>query len=122
MVSKSKQKGTYHENYFVKLLKTWGVQVKKQPLSGALGGEYSGDLVVKIGKKEMVAEVKYRAESGFPSPFTVLEGRDVALFKRGKGEPKWLLIVPDRIVEEFITNYTLVRKEEQEDDRADVSI
>lgn len=120
MVSKSKQKGTYHENYFVKLLQGWGLKVKKQPLSGALGGEYSGDLVIKIDDTDLIAEVKYRAESGFPSPFTVLEGRDVALFKRGKGEPKWLLIVPDRIVEQFIRDYTIVKKEEEDNERREV--
>jgi hypothetical protein len=34
-----------------------------------------------------------------------LKNRDVALFKLGKGEegsPKWVLIVPDRIVEELM--------------------
>ena len=105
MTSKSKAKGTYHENYFVKLFKEWGLKVRKQPLSGALGGEYSGDLVITINGEEYIAEVKYRKEKGFPSPFTVLKNRDVALFKLGKneeGSPKWVLIIPDYIVEKII--------------------
>ena len=105
MTSKSKAKGTYHENYFVKLFKEWGLKVRKQPLSGALGGEYSGDLVITINGEDYIAEVKYRKEKGFPSPFTVLKNRDVALFKLGKseeGSPKWVLIIPDYIVEKFI--------------------
>ena len=105
MTSKSKAKGTYHENYFVKLFKEWGLKVKRQPLSGALGGEYSGDLVIELGGESYIAEVKYRKEKGFPSPFTVLKNRDVALFKLGKseeGSPKWVLIIPDYILEKFI--------------------
>ena len=105
MTSKSKAKGTYHENYFVKLFKSWGLAVKRQPLSGALGGEYSGDLVVSIEGTEYIVEVKYRKEKGFPSPFTVLKNRDVALFKLGKTEPdspKWVLIIPDYIVEKIL--------------------
>lgn len=105
MTSKSKAKGTYHENFFVKLFKGWGLTVKRQPLSGALGGEYSGDLVINLNGRDYIAEVKYRKEKGFPSPFSVLKNRDVALFKLGKGEegsPKWVLIVPDRIVKELM--------------------
>lgn len=110
MTSKSKQKGAYHERFFVKLLEKWGIKVRKQPLSGALGGEYSGDLVIQLADLEMIAEVKYRAESGFPSPFTVLEGRDIGLFKRGKGDPRWILIVPDRVIEKFVKDYEIRKK------------
>lgn len=105
MTSKSKAKGTYHENFFVKLFKGWGLAVKRQPLSGALGGEYSGDLVINFAGQDYIAEVKYRKEKGFPSPFSVLKNRDVALFKLGKGEkgsPKWVLIVPDRVIEKMM--------------------
>jgi len=31
----------------------------------------------------------------------VLDQRDIALYKRGNGEPKWLLIVPDHIVKKL---------------------
>lgn len=99
MTSASKRKGTYHENFFVKLFNSWGIPTKRQPLSGSLGGEYSGDLVIKINDQEYIAEVKYRKEKGFPSPFTVLENRDVALFKRNTGDVKWVLIIPDYIIE-----------------------
>ena len=45
----SKAKGTYHENWFLKLFTGWGLRVvKRQPLSGALGGEYAGDLVIQL--------------------------------------------------------------------------
>jgi Holliday junction resolvase len=110
MTSKSKQKGAYHEKFFVKLLEKWGITVRKQPLSGALGGEYAGDLVIQLADLKLIAEVKYRADSGFPSPFTVLEGRDIALFKRGKGEPRWIMIVPDRVLEQFVKDYEIKKK------------
>ena len=102
MASKARAKGNYHENFFVKLFKEWKIKVKTQPLSGSLGGEYSGDLILEINGHRLVAEVKYRKSSGFPSPFTVLENRDVALFKRGNGtNPKWVMIIPDHIVEQL---------------------
>ena len=110
MTSKSKQKGAYHERFFVKLLEKWGIKVRKQPLSGALGGEYAGDLVVELADLSLITEVKYRADSGFPSPFTVLEGRDIALFKRGKGDPRWILIVPDVVLEKLVKDYEIVKK------------
>lgn len=102
MASKARNKGNYHENWFVKLLKEWKIPVKKQPLSGALGGEYSGDLIIEINGHRLVVEVKYRKESSFPSPFTVLENRNAALYKRGNGsDPKWVLILPDYVVEKL---------------------
>ena len=101
MVSRSKRVGSYHENFFVKLFKSWNLKVKKQPLSGSLGGEYSGDLVLNLNGEDYIVEVKYRKKDGFPNPFTVLDQRDIALYKRGNGEPKWLLIVPDHIVKKL---------------------
>ena len=102
MASKARAKGNYHENFFVKLFKAWKLPVKKQPLSGSLGGEYSGDLIIEINGHRLVTEVKYRKSSGFPSPFTVLDNRDAALFKRGNGtNPKWVLIIPDHTVEKL---------------------
>ena len=48
MPSKSKRKGNYHENWFVKLFTSWKLPVKKVPLSGSLGGEHTGDIKIKI--------------------------------------------------------------------------
>jgi hypothetical protein len=105
MTSKSKAKGTYHEKFFEKLFNSWGIPTKRQPLSGSLGGEYSGDLVVTYNKKNLICEVKYRKEKGFPSPFTVLDNRDIAVYKRGT-DRKWVLIVPGELVEEMLNETT----------------
>ena len=101
MPSKSKIKGNYHENWFLKLFKSWNVPTKKVPLSGSLGGEHIGDLKIILKDKELVAEVKYRAVDKFPSVFKVLEGKDIALYKRKTGDPKWVAIIPDKLFEEF---------------------
>ena len=62
MASKSKIKGNYHENWFVKLFTSWKLPCKKVPLSGSLGGEHTGDIKLMINKKEYVVEIKYRAK------------------------------------------------------------
>ena len=68
MTSKSKAKGTYHENYFVKLFKEWGLKVKRQPLSGALGGEYSGDLVIELGERVILRRLSIARRKDSPPP------------------------------------------------------
>tara|TARA_R110002167_G_scaffold257075_1_gene463528 strand:- start:427 stop:762 length:336 start_codon:yes stop_codon:yes gene_type:complete len=94
MANKNKNKGTYHEKWFVDWLKSIGVACKRVPLSGALGGEWSGDIHLTLdGQRWLVGEVKYRDKSNFPSPFTVLEGRDIAFYKRKTGKPQTLVIM-----------------------------
>jgi hypothetical protein len=93
MANKNKQKGSYHERWFIKWLQAIGIKTKAQPLSGALGGEYRGDLKVELFGHELVGEVKYRDKSGFPSPFTVLEKRDIAFYKRKVGTPQVVVIM-----------------------------
>lgn len=95
MANNNKSKGTYHEKWFVNWLNEIKAQIKakRQPLSGSLGGEYSGDIKLTIKDQELVGEVKYRDKSGFPNPFTVLEGRDIAFYKRRRGTPQTLVIM-----------------------------
>jgi len=105
MASKSRNKGNYHERWFVKWLEAIGLKAKRQPLSGSLGGEYSGDIVVEIKGQRLVAEVKYRDTSNFPNPFKVLDNRDIALYKRRRGDPQTLVIIPGDLFA------TLIREE-----------
>lgn len=95
MANRNKNKGTYHEKWFVDWLNKIKAQIKakRQPLSGSLGGEYSGDIKLEIKGLEMVGEVKYRDAASFPSPFKVLEGRDIAFYKRRRGTPQTLVIM-----------------------------
>lgn len=102
MANRNKQKGSYHERRIVEWLQKAGVKAKRQPLSGSLGGEYSGDIKCEIAGHELVVEVKYRDTSGFPSPFTVLEGRDLAIYKRRRGTPQTIVIMPGDLFEKLM--------------------
>ncbi len=93
MANRNKNKGTYHEKWFVDWLKKAKIKAKRQPLSGSLGGEYSGDIKLELFGQELVGEVKYRDKSNFPSPFTVLDRRDIAFYKRRTGSPQTLVIM-----------------------------
>ena len=93
MANRNKIKGTYHEKWFVDWLTKAQIKAKRQPLSGSLGGEYSGDIKLELFGQELVGEVKYRDKSNFPSPFKVLEGRDIAFYKRRRGKPQTLVIM-----------------------------
>jgi len=93
MANRNKIKGTYHEKWFVDWLTKAKIKAKRQPLSGSLGGEYSGDIKLELFGQELVGEVKYRDKSNFPSPFKVLEGRDIAFYKRRSGEPQTVVIM-----------------------------
>lgn len=114
MANKNRDKGNYHERWFVNWLQELGFQAKRQPLSGALGGEYSGDIIWKLGRLELVVEVKYRDKSNFPNPFTVV--RDVAFYKRKVGKPKTLVIfdgdVFERDIAPLLTNKKRTTKSE----------
>ena len=111
MANRNKTKGTYHEKWFVKWLTEIGIKAKRQPLSGSLGGEYSGDIKLELKGKELVGEVKYRDVSNFPSPFKVLEGRDIAFYKRRRGTPQTLVIMSGEIFEQLMENENAITKQ-----------
>ena len=117
MPNKNKRKGTFHEKWFVTWLQAIGLKAKRQPLSGSLGGEYSGDIKLEINGVELVAEVKYRDTSGFPSPFTVLENRDLALYKRRRGTPQTLVIMSGEMFAQILGE----RHDDQTGDRDSTS-
>ncbi len=104
MPNRNKAKGTYHENWVVDWLKKIGLPAKRQPLSGALGGEYSGDIITEIMGHRLVTEVKYRDASSFPSPFTVLTNRDLAIYKRRRGEPQVVVIMSGETFHKLMEN------------------
>ena len=104
MANKNKSKGYYHERKIVEWLTKIGIKAKRQPLSGALGGEYRGDIKVELMGHELVGEIKYRDKSNFPSPFSVLEGRDLAIYKRRHGEPQTIVILKGEVFEQLMEN------------------
>ena len=102
MANRNKNKGTYHEKWFVNWLKEQGIKAKRQPLSGSLGGEYSGDIKLELNGHELVGEVKYRDKSNFPSPFAVLEKRDIDFYKKRRGTPQTLVIMSGETFEQLM--------------------
>ena len=61
MGSSQRNKGNYHERWWVQWLQKFGAQAKRQPLSGSMGGELSGDIKIKNGTRSVIAESKYQA-------------------------------------------------------------
>lgn len=106
MASRSKIKGTYHEKWFVDWLNKIKakIEAKRVPLSGSLGGEYTGDIHLTINGDRLVGEVKYRDKSNFPSPFSVLESRDIAFYKRRRGKPQTLVIMSGDTFQNLMEN------------------
>jgi len=106
MANRNKSKGTYHEKWFVDWLNQIKakIEAKRVPLSGSLGGEYSGDIHLYINGKKLVGEVKYRDKSNFPSPFSVLENRDIAFYKRRRGTPQTLVIMTGEQFQQLMEN------------------
>jgi hypothetical protein len=116
MANRNKSKGTYHEKWFVDWLNKIEAQIeaKRVPLSGSLGGEYSGDIHLFIKGNKLVGEVKYRDKSNFPSPFSVLENRDIAFYKRRRGTPQTLVIMTGEQFQQLMENgYGITNKEDQ---------
>jgi hypothetical protein len=110
MANKSKSKGSYHERKIVEWLQEIGVKAKRQPLSGSLGGEYSGDIKLEILGLELIGEVKYRDTSGFPSPFTVLNNRNMAFYKRRRGTPQTIVILDGDVFQKLMENINATAK------------
>jgi hypothetical protein len=86
-----KAKGSRFERAIVKLLQDAGLGAERVPLSGSAGGSYSGDLTVPILGRDLVVEVKARA-NGFSRLYSWLENRDVLVVRADRHTP--LVILP----------------------------
>lgn len=86
MSSAAKIKGSRIEREVRDLHLKVGIPAKKQPLSGALGGEYAGDLLI-AGK--LRAEVKARKSgSGFAMIQKWLGSNDLLFLRENNDSPK----------------------------------
>jgi hypothetical protein len=94
----SRAKGDRAERAVVHLFQDRGFAAERVPLSGSAGGSYKGDLTVSIAGRDLVAEVKVRA-NGFAQPYAWLEGRDLLIVKSDRREP--LVILPLRLAAEI---------------------
>ena len=88
--SRSRNKGYRGENELVKLLRSYGIRAERVPLSGAVGGKYSGDVILEYKGRELVGEVK-RRERGFVSLYKWLDQKDILFLRSNRRE--WLVVM-----------------------------
>lgn len=73
MPNTSKRKGTREERDVASRLRDAGLTASRTPLSGALGGELTGDVRVRLAGRDRRAEVKVRKTGhGFKTLYTWL--------------------------------------------------
>jgi Holliday junction resolvase len=95
--TKHKRKGSRVERELVRAHLTIGVQARRMPLSGAAGGDFSGDFLLDLvtdglGKWTLRGECKARANG---QGFKTLEGwlgtNDLLILRRDRAQPMVLL-------------------------------
>ena len=83
---RSRAKGARAERGVVNALKASGIAAVRVPLSGAVGGRFSGDIVLPLLGRDLCVEVKARAD-GFRDLYCWLKQRDVLIVKTDRREP-----------------------------------
>jgi hypothetical protein len=85
MTHPSRRKGNVFETEVVAALKDHGINVKKVPLSGSLGGEYCHDLVLPDRNERI--ECKRREKMGLSEFYAWLaKGPDYILYRRSRSD------------------------------------
>tara|TARA_R100001082_G_scaffold93423_1_gene60232 strand:- start:1072 stop:1434 length:363 start_codon:yes stop_codon:yes gene_type:complete len=103
MTHPNKLKGNRGENRICTILCDAGATAVRVPLSGALGGEFSGDILIDgIIKRRMVAEVKSRKPSGvfWNTIKRFLAENDMLFLLEDRQEP--LVVMPVNIFTEIL--------------------
>ena len=107
--AKHRQKGSRMERKVVNDLKELGLDAERVPLSGAAGGNYSGDVVVRLpdpqtgepGAWLLVAECKARKNgAGFTTLERWLGALDILILKRDRQDP--MVVLPWRVFARLI--------------------
>jgi hypothetical protein len=96
--ARPRAKGSRVERHLVHLLQDAGLDASRVPLSGSAGGKFAGDITVPLLGRDLVVEVKARAD-GFRELYQWLDGRDVLVVKSDRRPP--LLILPMRLAIEI---------------------
>ena len=86
-----RQKGNRAERALVHFLKTKGFTADRVPLSGSMGGKYSGDITLQLLGIDRCVEVKCRGR-GFRELYAWLDQRDLLIVKADRQEP--LVVIP----------------------------
>ena len=94
MASSERNKGRYHEIWWCKWFTKKGCEAERQPLSGQLGGEFSGDLKIETKLGVLKGESKYQAQGRGWSFLTKTHNEqpaDIYLLKQKRG-PNFICI------------------------------
>lgn len=105
MATSQRNKGSYHERWWCKWFKAQGVEAERQPLSGQLGGEFSGDIKLETKFGRLVAESKYQSEGrgwSFLTKTHKEQTADIYLLKQRKGPAFICIEASNPIVEKII--------------------
>jgi hypothetical protein len=76
----------HREREIVRALQAKGFAAARVPLSGAVGGRFSGDVVLPLLGRDLCVEVKARAD-GFCELYSWLAHRDVLIVKADRQPP-----------------------------------
>ena len=94
-----KRKGTRIERELVNELVALGLPCFRVPLSGAAGGDWSGDIHIPLLGRTRRAEVKARGD-GFRQLYAWLTGSDLLIVKADRRDP--LAVLPLALVVELM--------------------
>lgn len=94
----SRRKGDRAERTIVRYLQERGFAAERVPLSGAVGGRYTGDITVPVIGRDLTVEVKARAD-GFRELYRWLAGRDLLIVRADRCEP--LVVLPLHLAAEI---------------------
>jgi hypothetical protein len=93
-----RQKGSRVERQLVELLQRAGIAGERVPLSGSVGGKFSGDISIPLLGVDRCCEVKARGD-GFNLLYRWLDGRDLLIVRADRHEP--LVVLPLRFAIEI---------------------
>ena len=105
MSSKSKIRGYQVEVWLRDKHLESGIPCERVPLSGLMGGKYSGDLCIpNIEHREFVCESKARKNgTGFAVLEKWMEGKDILFVKRNNKDP--LVVLPFQLYLKIMRKY-----------------
>jgi Holliday junction resolvase len=90
----SKRKGNSFEREVVSILKAYGIEAERVPLSGSCGGSHTGDIDIAIGCYGLKAECKRRAK-GFARLYQWLAENSLLIVRDDHCEPLVVMRLAD---------------------------
>ena len=105
MGTSQRNKGSYHERWWVEFFKEKGAEARRQPLSGSMGGELGGDIKITTKFGSVIAESKYQSAGrgfSFLTKTHKEQPADIYLLKQRTGPAFVCLEANNPLVAKFI--------------------